>query len=89
VNRLLKGVPVKVVEGYISEVRLRIDTKAMKISVVVGKVSLITYMDDHSQFTSKNENGENYVVDFLLAGSRSAGGELRHWRRPYILWRLL
>lgn len=89
VNRLLKAVPVKVVEGYISEVKLSIDTKAAKATVVVDKISLLAYMDDHSQYRSEHEDQAEYLV-----GSKSIGGRRfrrtgRHGRRVRLVRRLL
>ena len=62
VNAMLLGVPFKVVEGKISELKVSIENTASKVEVIMGKVELIAYLDDHSQFRFGESAGGNYVV---------------------------
>lgn len=62
VNKLLTSVPIKVVQGKVSEVKLTFDAKSTKLEVNIGKVSLDAYLDDHSQFKQDFNIGSNFVV---------------------------
>lgn len=66
-NAMLANLPIKVVDGKISEVRLCYDTKNSKAEIVMGKVELIAYIDDHSQFRTNLNAGGNFVVAKVLS----------------------
>lgn len=61
VNKMLAGLPIKVVEGRVSEVKLATSTLNAKFEVMLGKVELVAYIDDHSQFKAFHADGANFV----------------------------
>lgn len=74
INVLLAKAPIKVVEGSISEVKLSIDTKTSKAEVIIGKVSVIAYVDDHSQLKRGLDQDGNFVVSSTKQEATTLGG---------------
>ena len=59
INPMLSSVPFKLVEGTISSIKLSIDKK---IEVIVDKISVVVYVDDHSQFQPSLGQKSTFVV---------------------------
>lgn len=61
VNPMLLNVPVKIVDGVVTLVKLNVEFSNSNVAITVEKIKLVMYLDDHSHF-AKKENRSNFDV---------------------------
>ena len=62
INFLLADVPFKLVEGTISSIKL-VFGGMKKLDVVIDKINVVLYVDDHSQYQHSLRNRSTFEVD--------------------------
>lgn len=69
VNPMLTDLPVKIVDGVVTSVKLNVELRTWNVKITIDKIKLVMYLDDHSHF-KKKENTSQFEVRVYNKGHR-------------------